>query len=231
MPLARLLEDAVHWADNGVAPSASQLAREIAGDLERAGSPLRADELAAQHARIVTPLRVELRDCAVYNLPPPTQGLARYLSAQWLDVRARAIDREKALAWPHAGPNADTVWMGAIDREGRTVSFIQSVYWEFGSGVVAVFTRYARFHMSLQQAVSAPRWLLGRTWGAESTSLKLERRFSDGIVARLRAAGHNVEIVNEYDDLMGHAGALVRSSEGLLEGAADPRGNGCAAAY
>jgi gamma-glutamyltranspeptidase/glutathione hydrolase len=26
--------------------------------------------------------------------------------------------------------------MGAIDRQGRAVSFIQSVYWEWGSGVV-----------------------------------------------------------------------------------------------
>jgi oxamate amidohydrolase len=129
--------------------------------------------------------------------------------------------------------------MGAIDREGRAVSFIQSIYWEFGSGIVlrdigihwqnrgisfsldpkalntlkpgakpfhtlnpslalfddgrvmpfgtmggegqpqtqaAVFTRYARFGQGLQQAVSAPRWLLGRTWGDESTSLKLESR-------------------------------------------------------
>ena len=30
----------------------------------------------------------------------------------------------------------DTIWMGAADRDGRVVSFIQSVYWEFGSGVV-----------------------------------------------------------------------------------------------
>ena len=30
----------------------------------------------------------------------------------------------------------DTVWLGAIDGEGRAVSFIQSIYWEFGSGLV-----------------------------------------------------------------------------------------------
>ena len=30
----------------------------------------------------------------------------------------------------------DTIWMGVIDNAGRAVSFIQSVYWEFGSGTV-----------------------------------------------------------------------------------------------
>jgi gamma-glutamyltranspeptidase/glutathione hydrolase len=30
----------------------------------------------------------------------------------------------------------DTVWMGAADASGLAVSYIQSLYWEFGSGVV-----------------------------------------------------------------------------------------------
>ena len=34
-------------------------------------------------------------------------------------------------------PNkSDTIWMGAVDRDGTAVSFIQSVFWEFGSGLV-----------------------------------------------------------------------------------------------
>ena len=95
----------------------------------------------------------------------------------------------------------------------------------------ALFTRYTRFGMSLQGAVSAPRWLLGRTWGADSASLKLENRFAPEVAQRLRGAGHRVEIIEAYDELAGHAGALVRTADGLLEGAADPRCNGCAAAY
>src|ERR1041384_4254773 len=30
----------------------------------------------------------------------------------------------------------DTIWMGAADASGLVVSFIQSLYWEFGSGCV-----------------------------------------------------------------------------------------------
>ena len=95
----------------------------------------------------------------------------------------------------------------------------------------AVFTRYAQLGMALQRAVSAPRWLLGRTWGASSASLKLESRFDAEVAEKLRRAGHRVELMDAYDQLAGHAGALVRNADGLLEGAADPRGDGCAAAY
>ena len=42
----------------------------------------------------------------------------------------------RAAPWPLQPAKGDTVWMGAIDAEGRAVSFIQSVYWEFGSGCV-----------------------------------------------------------------------------------------------
>ena len=95
----------------------------------------------------------------------------------------------------------------------------------------AIFSRYALFGQGLQQAVTAPRWLLGRTWGEESSSLKLEDRFPDSVVAALREAGHVVEIVPAFSDLMGHAGALVRHPDGVLEGASDPRSDGAVAAW
>jgi gamma-glutamyltranspeptidase len=83
---------------------------------------------------------------------------------------------------------------------------------------------------ALQQAVTAPRWLLGRTWGGETTSLKLESRFEPGLIAALKAAGHEVEVFSEpFSDTMGHAGALVRHPNGVIEGAADPRSDGVVA--
>ncbi|MFN3738462.1 gamma-glutamyltransferase family protein [Hydrogenophaga sp.] len=225
------------------------------------------------------------------RLPADPQG---FLAPEALDALAAEIDPARALPWPDPARPGDTIWMGCIDAEGRAVSFIQSVYWEFGAGVVlrdtgicwqnrgtsfsldpkalnhlrpgfkpfhtlnpslalfddgrvmpfgtmggegqpqtqaAVFTRYARFGQPLQQAVSAPRWLLGRTWGDQSTTLKLESRFDPALVQALREAGHVVEPLPEaYSDTMGHAGALVRHPNGLIEGAADPRSDGAVAA-
>lgn len=320
------------------------LAARIGAALAAAGSPLTADDLAAYRAERVAPLRVALREAEVFNLPPPTQGLAAlmilglfdrldvpeaegfaylhglveatkqaflvrdrvatdrgrlpadpqaFLAPADLDRRAQAIDPARAMPWPQPASPGDTIWMGAIDRAGRAVSFIQSVYWEFGAGVVlpgtglcwqnrgisfaldpsalnvlqpgrkpfhtlnpslarfadgrvmpygtmggegqpqtqaAVYTRYARYGQPLAQAVAAPRWLLGRTWGDTSTTLKLESRFDPALVNALRDAGHAIELLPEaFSDTMGHAGALVRHSDGRIEGAADPRSDGAAA--
>ncbi len=217
-----------------------------------------------------------------------------WLEQGFLDGLARNIDHGKALPWPQPAKPGDTIWMGAIDGEGRAVSFIQSIYWEFGSGIVvpetgvlfqnrghgftldeshpnvlapgkrpfhtlnpamarlndgrimsygtmggegqpqtqaAVFSRYVMFGQALQAAVTAPRWLLGRTWGEDSTTLKLESRFDPEVVAQLRAAGHTVDLVDPFTSVMGHAGAVVRHPDGVLEGACDPRSDGGVAAF
>jgi gamma-glutamyltranspeptidase/glutathione hydrolase len=90
----------------------------------------------------------------------------------------------------------------------------------------ALFTRYARFGVDLQAAISAPRWLLGRTWGEQSTTLKLEDGFDEALYARLAEAGHDVERVGPLTATMGHAGALVRLPDATLIGATDPRSDG-----
>ena len=216
-----------------------------------------------------------------------------WLLPEALDALAGKIDRQRALPWPYPAKPGDTIWMGAADREGTVVSFIQSVYWEFGSGLTcpatgvffqnrgagfslrkgpnqlapgkrpfhtlnpalaelsggrwmaygtmggegqpqtqaAVFTRYARFGHDLQQAITMPRWLLGKTWGDATTTLKLEDRFDSAVVSALRAAGHEIELIDRFSDLAGHAGAVVLHGSGLMEAAADPRSDGAAIAY
>src|SRR3990167_3819193 len=59
-----------------------------------------------------------------------------WLSSSALDLEAAFIDRSNAAPWPHVAKPGDTIWMGAADSHGRVVSYIQSVFWEFGSGVV-----------------------------------------------------------------------------------------------
>jgi oxamate amidohydrolase len=328
------------------------VAAAIAAEHERLGGPLRLPDLQAQRASSVKPLSIKVTGATLYNLTPPTQGLAslmilaifdklrlrhniqaadgfeylhaiveatkqafkvrnrhiadpatmaergvnpeQFLSDAFIDQCVAAVDMNKALAWPEKPIHGDTIWMGTADSSGRMVSYIQSVYWEFGSGMVladtgivwqnrgssfqldplshialaphkkpfhtlnpaharfddgrhmvygnmggdgqpqsqsAVFSRYAMFGQTLQQAVSAPRWLLGKTWGQETTTLKFENRFDPAVMQALRAAGHEVEIYPDYSDTMGHAGAIVRQPDGLYQGAVDPRSDGAIAAY
>ena len=234
-----------------------------------------------------------VRDCEIADPAAMTADPSSFLDPAVLDALAARIDRARALPWPAPPGGGDTIWLGVIDGAGRSVSLIQSLYFEYGSGVVlpetgivwqnrgssfqlaagkrqirpgakpfhtlnpamarfadgrhmvygtmggegqpqtqaALFSRYAWFGQSLQQAVTAPRWLLGRTWGAESVSLKLEDRFDPALVAALRAAGHDVEMVAPFTSLMGHAGAIIRHPNGVLEGAGDPRSDGSAAGW
>ena len=89
--------------------------------------------------------------------------------------------------------------------------------------------------MPAQEAVTRPRWLLGRTWGDTETALRLEERFGDAVIGDLRQRGHDVRVVPGFDAVMGHAGALLRAapdSDGArFSGGADPRGDGVVAAY
>jgi gamma-glutamyltranspeptidase/glutathione hydrolase len=189
-----------------------------------------------------------------------------------------------------AAAGGDTIAIVAADAQGHAVSVIQSLYHEFGSGVVAGDTgvllqnRGAFFSLdpqhpnrlalrkqtahtlipsmylvegrprlvygtmggegqpqtqaallmaavdlgaSPQAAVEAPRWLFGRTWGDASRSLRLEGRFPPEVAATLRARGHDVQVVEAWSDLMGHA-QLIRMEGGELRGGSDPRADGAA---
>ena len=54
-----------------------------------------------------------------------------------LSALAANIDRTQALAWPHVYQHGDTVYLSAVDAAGRCVSVLQTVYFDWGSGVVA----------------------------------------------------------------------------------------------
>ena len=236
---------------------------------------------------------LRVRDRVVTDPNYLAHSLERVLDDRYIAGEAMKIDRSKAARWPLAAGSGDTIWMGAADSGGLVVSYIQSLYWEFGSGCVlpatgvlmqnrgsslsldagalnylrpgrlpfhtlnpalavlndgrimaygcmggdgqpqtqsALFTRYVDFREPLFDAIDRPRWVLGRTWGAPKTALRLEPRFDGNLVDRLAAAGHDVDVLAEpYSDVMGHAGAVVLHPNGTCEGAHDPRADGGAA--
>ena len=77
-----------------------------------------------------------VRDRAITDPARLPQPPDRYLDAKFLDAEVLKIDRRKAARWPAPYGEGDTIWMGAADASGLVVSYIQSLYWEFGSGCV-----------------------------------------------------------------------------------------------
>ena len=81
-----------------------------------------------------------------------------------------------------------------------------------------LFSRYALFRKPLPEAVEAPRWLLGRTWGSPHTNLRMESRFDGNLIDRLLSAGHDVDVIPEslfrYDGTCRRRGAASRRHDG-----------------
>jgi oxamate amidohydrolase len=91
-------------------------------------------------------------------------------------------------------------------------------------------TRLVDFGYEVGKAIESPRWLWGRAWGSDDRSLKLEARFVRETVEGLRRRGHRVDVLGEWEEVMGHAAQILIDPEsGLLHGAADPRSDGAAA--
>lgn len=200
------------------------------------------------------------------------------ISGGWSGVRPR--------------PSGDTVYLCCADNDGMVVSLIESIYHDFGSGVVpertgvlmqnrgsffsldpdhhnrlepdkltfhtlipamvltedgtafaamgtmggegqpqsqaAILTRMVDFGYDVQQAIEAPRWLMGRTWGEESQDLWLEGRIADTVAQELIRRGQPVQMLEDWNDNVGHAQMIRVNPEGFYEGGADPRGDGAA---
>src|SRR5215475_14499530 len=96
----------------------------------------------------------------------------------------------------------------------------------------ALVTRILDFGYDVQQAIEAPRWLMGRTWGTRNRNMTLEGRVPDQVARELRRRGQPVQMVTDWNDNLGHAHAIrVDREQGLFEGGADPRGDGAALGY
>jgi oxamate amidohydrolase len=96
----------------------------------------------------------------------------------------------------------------------------------------AMVTRIVDYRLSPQDAIEAPRWVYGRTWGAEVNNVRLEARVTQKVIESLERRGHAIEIVEPYAHVMGHAGAILIEPENqVLYGASDPRSDGIAIGY
>lgn len=94
------------------------------------------DEAARIHGLLeATKQAFVVRDREVADPSRLSARWSELLSSTHIDQLAENIT-EQALPWPHIAEPGDTVWMGCVDKNGTMVSFIQSIYWEFGSGVV-----------------------------------------------------------------------------------------------
>jgi len=98
---------------------------------------------------------------------------------------------------------------------------------------VQVLNNIVGHGMNVQRAIAAPRWLGGRFFvGDDPGTLTLEEGMPAGTAKALSRLGHDVRMIRRWDEVMGHAQAIrVDDAEGVLEGGADPRGDGLALGY
>jgi gamma-glutamyltranspeptidase/glutathione hydrolase len=105
------------------------------------------DGVASQHLQIEA-IKLGFADTYRYVAEPSAMGVtpAQMLDRAYLAERAKRIDPKRAQAFS-AGtpPKGGTIYLSAADERGMMVSFIQSNYMGFGSGVVV-----PEFGVSLQ---------------------------------------------------------------------------------
>lgn len=116
-----------------------------------------------------------------------------------------------------------TIIPGMLAREGR-------VFMPFGvmggayqpNGHARFLSNLTDFGMDVQSAIDAPRSFF------DNGELRVERGYGDAVRAELSEMGHNVVIP---DGPIGGAQAIRMDEGGYLEGASDPRKDGCALGY
>jgi gamma-glutamyltranspeptidase len=220
----------------------------------------------------------------------------RLIDKVYAEERRQQIDLKTANSYQPGGMGGDTTFSAVVDAEGNAVAMIQSLYFDYGCGIVAgetgivlqnrgaffsldethanclqpgkrtfhtlipamalnangkpelvfgtmggegqpqtqvaMLTRLIDYGFDPQTAIDLPRWLYGRTWGANSSALSLEGRIDSSIANELAKRGHPVQVVTDWTEQMGHAQMIrIDPTTGILQGGCDPRSDGIAVGY
>jgi len=221
--------------------------------------------------------------------------VAKLISKELAEIRAGAIDPARARA--HVLPSGtaakleaqgrDTTYLSVVDKDGNIVSLIQSIYAEFGVGLIppgagfvlhnrgALFSfepgkvnsveprkrpfhtiipgfmekskvkigfgimggfnqaqahaqfvsNVADFGFNLQAAIEAPRFTKPTFGGCD---VLMEPGIPQPVRDELTRRGHEIEIVEPFNYLMGRGNAVMTDGADVNYGASDPRGDGAA---
>jgi gamma-glutamyltranspeptidase/glutathione hydrolase len=99
---------------------------------------LKVDSVESQHIQIEA-MKLAMADLYRYVADPRTMEVTpeQMLDDAYLASRAKLIDPSRATLFPPGNPSSGgTIYLTAADENGMMVSFIQSNYMGFGSGVV-----------------------------------------------------------------------------------------------
>jgi len=173
------------------------------------------------------------------------------LSDHYLKSRAALIDRDNASDFVYGSPTqSGTVYISTADASGMMVSFIQSNFMGFGSGIVVPDTgislqkplmsfgvmggpMQAQGHMQMalrimlhgqnpQAAIDAPRWRV-----VQGREVIVESTFDRNTIAALRERGHQIVVEDPLQDYnFGGAQVIYRMPEGHYVAATESRKDG-----
>ena len=116
-----------------------------------------------------------------------------------------------------------TIIPGMLRQEGRVTMPFGVMGGQYQScGHARFMSNMVDFGMDAQSAIDAPRSFL------DAGDMKVERGYSDTVRQELADMGHKVSVP---DGPIGGAQAIRIHADGTLEGASDPRKDGCALGY
>jgi gamma-glutamyltranspeptidase/glutathione hydrolase len=125
-----------------------------------------------------------------------------------------------------------TLMPGLVEGAGRTVALGS----RGGDGQpqtqLQLLTALLDYDLDVQAVVEAPRWLYGGIEVRDPRDvLHVEPRVPEAAVAGLRERGYTVDVIPDWNYQVGIAQAACLDANGVLSAAADPRGDGAAAAW